>query len=127
MSLNERMEGRCINLPSMRIFLMLAGGGMTAGAGEACVEMAHGLLEICRISLRNLTERNLILALDHEFSQCALLNLLVSAWSGDKWQMDIHLKAKQHDDRQAQVARIESFEDVAQSWETWKEQEMANR
>ncbi|KAJ5521410.1 hypothetical protein N7527_005525 [Penicillium freii] len=127
MSLNQHMEGRCISLPSMRIFLMLAGGGLTAGAGEACVQLAHGLLEICRISLRNLTERNIILALDHEFSQCALLNLLVSAWSGDKWQMEIHLKAKQHDDRQAQVARIESFDDVTQSWETWKEQEMANR
>ena len=41
--------------------------------------------------------------------------------------LQIHLKAKQHDDRQAQVARIESFDDVAQSWETWKEQERANR
>lgn len=89
MSLNQHMKGRCINLSSMRICLMLAGGSMTAGAGEACMQLAHGLLEICRISLRNLTERNVILALDHEFSQCALLNLLVSAWSGDKWQMDV--------------------------------------
>ncbi|CAG8910197.1 unnamed protein product [Penicillium egyptiacum] len=121
MSLNEHMDGRCTNLQSMRIFLMLAGGGMTAGAGEACVQLAHGLLEICRISLRKLTEQNVILALDHEVSQCALLNLLVSAWSGDKWQMD------HHDDRQAQVARIESFDNVAQSWEAWKEQERANR
>jgi hypothetical protein len=88
-SLNERMEGRNTILPSMQLFLMLAGGGMTAGAGETCVQLAHGLLEICRISLRNLIEQNAILALDHEVSQCALLNILVSAWSGDKSQMNV--------------------------------------
>ncbi|KAG2009303.1 hypothetical protein GB937_007903 [Aspergillus fischeri] len=82
-------------------------------------------------------------------SRGARFYLIVSAWSGDKTQMDplrkdlpltdletahyqklmfleMHLKAMHRNHRQAQGARIESFNDFHQSWETWKEQERAN-
>lgn len=89
LNINERMKGSENILPSMLLLLMLAAGAMAAGASEIYSKIAHGLVEICRISLRNLIEKNIKLASNHEVSQCALLNLIVSAWSGDKWQMDV--------------------------------------
>ncbi|KAJ5635351.1 uncharacterized protein N7484_008664 [Penicillium longicatenatum] len=127
LNINERMKGRNTILPSMLLLLIFAAGAMVAGGSETYSKIAHGLVEICRISLRNLIEKNIKLASDHEVSQCALLNLIVSAWSGDKWQMDMHLKAEQHYHRDTQVARLESSNDVAHSWEIWKTQEGANR
>ncbi|CAI7583485.1 unnamed protein product [Penicillium glandicola] len=124
---NERMEGRNTILPYIMLLLMLSVGAMAAGTGENYPKIAHGLVEICRVSLRNLIERDIKVALDHEVSQCALLNLIASVWNGDKWQMDMHLKADHHDHRDAQVARLESAHDIAHSWEIWKEQERANR
>ncbi|KAJ5525404.1 hypothetical protein N7494_012054 [Penicillium frequentans] len=138
LNINERLKGRNTILPSMLLLLMFAAGAMAAKANETYSKFAHGLVEICRISLRNVIEKNIKLASDHEVSQCALLNIIVSAWSGDKWQMDIahyqksmflemHLKAEQHYHRETQVARLESSNDVAHSWEIWKAQEGANR
>ena len=95
LNINERMKGRNTILPSMLLLLMFAAGAMAAGASETYSKIAHGLVEICRISLRNLIEKNIKLASDHEVSQCALLNLIVSAWSGDKWQMDVSLPSDQ--------------------------------
>ncbi|KAJ5611905.1 hypothetical protein N7528_009010 [Penicillium herquei] len=89
MNINERMkEGNTI-LTSMLLLLIFAAGALAPGASETHSKIAHGLIEICRIPLRNLIEKNIKLASDHEFSQCALLNLIVSVWSGDKWQMDV--------------------------------------
>ncbi|KAJ5617969.1 hypothetical protein N7537_003083 [Penicillium hordei] len=138
LKINERMEGRNTILPSILLLLMLSIGAMAAGESEISPKIAHGLVEICRISLRRLIEQDIKLASNHEVSQCALLNIIASAWSGDKWQMDIahyqksmflemHLKAEHHVHRDAQVARLEGSDNVAHSWEIWKEQERANR
>ncbi|KAJ5785243.1 uncharacterized protein N7503_010455 [Penicillium pulvis] len=126
LNIDERMKGRNTTLPSMLLLLMFAAGAMAAGANEIYSKIAHGLVEICRISLRNLIEKNIKLASDHEVSQCALLNLIVSAWSGDKWQMDMHLKAERNCHRDTQVAQLEFINNVAHSWEIWKAQEGAN-
>ncbi|KAL2867464.1 Zn(II)2Cys6 transcription factor domain-containing protein [Aspergillus lucknowensis] len=136
--INERMEGRNTILPSMLMLLMLAAGAMRAGAGERYHQMAHGLVEICRLSLRTLIEQNMKLASDPEILQCGLLLILVAVWSGDKWQMDIavclkpmllemHLKAGYLDHRDAQVARLDTSGDADHCWGIWREQERANR
>ncbi|KAI2602123.1 hypothetical protein GGR54DRAFT_625646 [Hypoxylon sp. NC1633] len=136
--INERMEDGSTILPSILLLLMLAAGAKAAGSGETYPQIAHGLVEICRISLRGLIEQNIKLASDSEVLECALLLTIVAVWSGDKWQMDValyqkamflemHLRAGFHDDRDVQVARLESSNDVARSWEIWKEQERANR
>lgn len=89
-TVSKRMESsRRPILPSIFLLLMLAAGAMTVGAGETHNQMAHGLVEICRISLRRQVEQDVQLALDPEVLECALLLTIVAVWSGDKWQMDV--------------------------------------
>lgn len=72
----------------MLLLLVLSMGAMASGENETYPKITHGLVEICRISLRDLIEQDIKLASDHEVSQCALLNITASSWSGDKWQLD---------------------------------------
>lgn len=89
-TINKRMESsRRPILPSIFLLLMLAAGAMMVGAGETHNQMAHGLVEICRISLRRQIEQDVQLAFDPEVLECALLLTIVAVWSGDKWQMDV--------------------------------------
>jgi hypothetical protein len=138
MKVNESIEGSHTILPSMALLLMMAIGAMTAGSGEPYPEIAYGLVDICRTSLRRLIEQNIKLASDPEVTQCALLLMIAMVWSGDKWQMDIamhekamylemRLRAGPHDPREEQLARLDSSGDAARRWELWKCQERLNR
>lgn len=87
LKINERMEGRNTILPSLLLLLVLSIGAMAAGESETYPKIAHGLVEICHISLQDLIEQDIKLASDHEISQCALLNITASAWraTSGKW------------------------------------------
>lgn len=89
MEVNEHIEGSDTMLPSMGLLLMLAVGAMAADVGEPYPEISHGLVDICRTSLRRLVEQNMKLASDPGFTRCALLSVIATVWSGDKWLMDV--------------------------------------
>lgn len=75
-------------LSSLKLLLMMAGGAMTAVKGIDHL-IAHRLLEIGRITFCNLVEEDFKLAGNFDMLQCALGYIIVAAWSGDKWQMDV--------------------------------------
>jgi hypothetical protein len=86
---NKLMErGDNAVISSLKLLLMLAAGALTTGTGDI-YQMAHGLLEICRVSLSYLIEEDIKLVSSPDVLQCALLFTIVAAWSGDKWQMDV--------------------------------------
>lgn len=86
---NKLMEGgNNAVISSLKLLFMLAAGAMTSGAGDT-YQIAHGLIEIGRISLSYLLEEDIKLVSNPELLQCALLFIIVAAWSGDKWQMDV--------------------------------------
>lgn len=89
MEVNEHIESSDTILPSMGLLLMLAVGAMAADVGEPYPEISHGLVDICRTSLRRLVEQNMKLASDPGFTRCALLSVIATVWSGDKWLMDV--------------------------------------
>lgn len=135
LKINDLAEGGNVTLPGVVMLLMLAAGAMTCSASEPHGQFTHGLLEICSVSLRKLMEQNIKLVSDLEVSQCALLLIMVAAWSGDKWQMDaaiyqktmfleMHVKTEAHGHR---GAHSESSIELVQGRDSWKEQENANR
>lgn len=94
MKTNKLIEGRNTIISSMVLIMMLAAAAMTAGTGDACHQIAHGLVEICRTALRSRIDQNIKLMSDPGVLQCALLLTIVAVWSGDKWQMDVSLERK---------------------------------
>lgn len=88
-SVNERVANSQTILPVVGLLLMMAVGAMATGGGDPFPEVAHGLVDICRSSLRRLVEQNISLASEPDVSQCAWLFIMATVWSGDKWQMDV--------------------------------------
>ncbi|AEO62460.1 uncharacterized protein THITE_2083982 [Thermothielavioides terrestris NRRL 8126] len=95
-------------------------------------------VDICRISLHKLVERNVQLASDPEFMQCALLLVIAMVWSGDKRLMEMgmyhkamylemHLRASLHASRDDQLARLDTSADAPHRCEILKSQGMLNR
>lgn len=89
LKINESIESSRTILQSISLLLMMATGALAAGAGKKYSEIAHGLLDICRTSLRRLIEQNIKLASDPDLVLCAWLLIFATVWSGDKWQMDV--------------------------------------
>ncbi|CAG8973475.1 hypothetical protein HYALB_00011070 [Hymenoscyphus albidus] len=135
---NKLMEGgNNAVISSLKLLFMLAAGAMTSGAGDT-YQIAHGLIEIGRISLSYLLEEDIKLVSNPELLQCALLFIIVAAWSGDKWQMDMAIyqkamylemlsKEKFLERREFHVSTLGSATELDHSWQRWKEQESINR
>ncbi len=66
------------------LLLMIAHGAI----GEARV-LTAGLTEACRISLFHVIEKDVELSADPMILRCALLFIILGAWSGDAWHMNI--------------------------------------
>lgn len=70
------------------LLLMIAHGAMASALPEAR-RFASGLMEVCRISVFDLMERNVQLATHPIMLRCVLLYLHAGAWSGTKWHMNV--------------------------------------
>lgn len=69
---------------TLLLLLMIAHGAIA----EARV-LTSGLIEACRISLFHVIEKDVELSADPTILRCALLFIIVGAWSGDAWHMNI--------------------------------------
>jgi hypothetical protein len=85
---NELMQNYNDKASSLLILMMIAQGAMNIPTVEARW-LTGGFTEVCRISLFDLIEKNIIMAGDPIVLRAALLFTVQAAWSGDKWQMDI--------------------------------------
>ena len=88
LDVNESLTHCNENASSVLILIMLCLGA-TAFYSVETLSLVGGLTEICRISLSDLIEKNVMLSADLTVLQSALLLTHQAAWSGDKWQMDI--------------------------------------
>jgi Fungal Zn(2)-Cys(6) binuclear cluster domain len=71
---------------TLLLLLMIAHGAIA----EARV-LTSGLIEACRISLFHVIEKDVELSADPTILRCALLFIIVGAWSGDAWHMNISM------------------------------------
>lgn len=69
---------------TLLLLLMIAHGAIA----EARV-LTAGLIEACRISLFHVIEKDVELSADPTILRCALLFIILGAWSGDAWHMNI--------------------------------------
>jgi hypothetical protein len=69
---------------TLLLLLMIAHGAIA----EARV-LTAGLVEACRISLFHVIEKDVELSADPTILRCALLFIILGAWSGDAWHMNI--------------------------------------
>lgn len=71
------------------LLLLMIAIGASCDPGPAARRLGAGIVEMCRISLTDLVEK------DNKYStvplilQCSLLLTIQSCWGGEKWQMDI--------------------------------------
>jgi len=77
-------------LSVLHLLLMIADGAMTSALVEAH-EFASGLLETCRLYIFDTMEKDVQLTAQPLMLRCALLYIHASAWSGNKWHMDVGL------------------------------------
>jgi hypothetical protein len=70
------------------ILLMIAYGAMGSASTDA-QNLANGLLEICRISMFDIVEKNVQMTAHPIMLRCALLYLSAAAWNGNRWHMDV--------------------------------------
>ena len=70
------------------ILLMIAYGAMGSASPDA-QNLANGLLEICRICMFDIVEKNVQMTAHPIILRCALLYLSAAAWNGNRWHMDV--------------------------------------
>ncbi|KAF3021449.1 hypothetical protein E8E14_007807 [Neopestalotiopsis sp. 37M] len=70
------------------MLLMIAQGASAVDSEDARI-LSMGLIEICRISLLDVIDKNVEMSADPTALRAALLFAHLGAWSGDKWLMDI--------------------------------------
>lgn len=83
---NEMLQNN--QASTLLVLLMIAQGAAAMPIQEAR-NLSTGLTETCRISLFDIVEKDVGLSADPTTLRCALLFLVLGAWSGDKWLMDI--------------------------------------
>jgi hypothetical protein len=69
---------------TLLLLLMIAHGAIS----ESRI-LTAGLTEACRISLFHVIEKDVELSADPTILRCALLFIILGAWSGDAWHMNI--------------------------------------
>ena len=77
------------NQVSTLVVLLMIAQGATAlpTSGARC--LTAGLSEACRISLVDIIEKDIELSADPDVLRCAFLFMILGAWSGDAWHMNI--------------------------------------
>lgn len=83
---NEMLQNN--QASTLLVLLMIAQGAAAMPMAEARW-LSAGLTETCRISLFDIVEKDVELSADPIALRCALLFIVLGAWSGDKWLMDI--------------------------------------
>lgn len=83
---NEMLQNN--QASTLLVLLMIAQGAAAMPMAEARY-LSAGLTETCRISLFDIVEKDVELSADPIALRCALLFIVLGAWSGDKWLMDI--------------------------------------
>jgi len=83
---NEMLQNN--QASTLLLLLMIAQGAAAMPMAEARY-LSAGLTETCRISLFDIVEKDVELSADPTALRCALLFIVLGAWSGDKWLMDI--------------------------------------
>ncbi|KAL2171334.1 hypothetical protein VTG60DRAFT_3221 [Thermothelomyces hinnuleus] len=137
----EKVEGDASDLApasTLLVLLMIAQGAAAMPLQEARY-LSAGLTETCRISLFDIVEKDVGLSADPTTLRCALLFLVLGAWSGDKWLMDIamgqrgmYMSMLKHAGMLgSQTAKNPKFDDNAMNsevqWRAWVERETRHR
>ena len=73
---------------ALLVLLGVAYGASITPRSEAH-DLSVGLAEVCRLSLFDMIERDMVLCANSTVLSCALVFTILAAWSGDKWLMDI--------------------------------------
>ncbi|KAK4104201.1 hypothetical protein N658DRAFT_545682 [Parathielavia hyrcaniae] len=132
---NEMLQNN--QASTLLVLLMIAQGAATMPLAEARY-LSAGLTETCRISLFDIVEKDVELSADPTTLRCALLFLVLGAWSGDKWLMDIamgqrgmYMSMLKHAGMlEPQPSMISSLNDSTTTelqWRVWVERETRNR
>ncbi|KAK4174237.1 hypothetical protein QBC36DRAFT_192794 [Triangularia setosa] len=132
---NEMLQDNSAS--TLLVLLMIAQGAAAMPMAEARY-LSAGLTETCRISLFDIVEKDVELSADPITLRCALLFLVLGAWSGDKWLMDIAMgqrgmyisMLKHAGMMESQPAMIPVFNEssgVDLEWHSWVERERRNR
>ncbi|KAN0099839.1 hypothetical protein V8E51_013614 [Hyaloscypha variabilis] len=117
---------------TLLLLLMIAHGAIA----EARV-LTSGLIEACRISLFHVIEKDVELSADPTILRCALLFIIVGAWSGDAWHMNIamgqramYLAMLKHGGMLEPSPPMSLMSDSSSTelrWRAWQQQESKSR
>lgn len=134
---NELMQSFNDEASSLLILMMIAQGAMVIPPVEARW-LTGGLTEVCRISLSQFIEKNIIVAGDPIVLRAALLLTVQAAWSGEKWQMDfamgqqgMYFAMLRHsgvlEPRQVTTPQVNENVTPETRWSNWMQQESRSR
>ncbi|KAK0638790.1 hypothetical protein B0T16DRAFT_231356 [Cercophora newfieldiana] len=133
---NEMLQNN--QASTLLVLLMIAQGAAAMPMAEARY-LSAGLTETCRISLFDIVEKDVELSADPTALRCALLFIVLGAWSGDKWLMDIamgqrnmYMSMLKHAGMlEPQAPMIPNFSSASTApeleWRQWLQRESQNR
>ncbi|KAK0615866.1 transcription factor Cmr1 [Bombardia bombarda] len=132
---NEMLQNN--QASTLLVLLMIAQGAAAMPMAEARY-LSAGLTETCRISLFDIVEKDVELSADPIALRCALLFIVLGAWSGDKWLMDIamgqrgmYMSMLKHAGMlEPQSSMIPAFNNSTSAelqWRSWQNRESQNR
>jgi hypothetical protein len=132
---NEMLQNN--QASTLLVLLMIAQGAAAMPMAEARY-LSAGLTETCRISLFDIVEKDVELSADPIALRCALLFIVLGAWSGDKWLMDIamgqrgmYISMLKHAGMlEPQSSMIPTFNNSSSTelqWRAWLHRESQNR
>ncbi|KAM7185184.1 hypothetical protein V8F20_011908 [Naviculisporaceae sp. PSN 640] len=122
---------------TLLVLLMIAQGAAAMPMAEARY-LSAGLTETCRISLFDIVEKDVELSADPTALRCALLFIVLGAWSGDKWLMDIamgqrgmYMSMLKHagmmDPQPSMIPTFNNSTSTELQWRAWLHREGQNR
>ncbi|KAK3373295.1 hypothetical protein B0T24DRAFT_527981 [Lasiosphaeria ovina] len=132
---NEMLQNN--QASTLLVLLMIAQGAAAMPMAEARY-LSAGLTETCRISLFDIVEKDVELSADPIALRCALLFIVLGAWSGDKWLMDIamgqrgmYMSMLKHagmlEPQQSMIPAFNSSTSTELQWRSWLQRESQNR
>ncbi|KAG7288519.1 hypothetical protein NEMBOFW57_004872 [Staphylotrichum longicolle] len=132
---NEMLQNN--QASTLLVLLMIAQGAAAMPMAEARY-LSAGLTETCRISLFDIVEKDVELSADPIALRCALLFIVLGAWSGDKWLMDIamgqrgmYMSMLKHagmlEPQPSSVPAFSNSTTTELQWRAWVQRETRNR